>query len=180
MAEVTALTGIYLERFNAQVARRGTSECWEWRAAKSAAGYGQMWDGERIAYAHRLAYELAYGPIPAGMHVCHHCDNPPCCNPQHLFAGTVADNSADKVAKGRGAKKLSDRAVREIRALAAAGTPLVKIGALYGVTPDYVGLIRDRRRRVLIEARERMIGNGPAMSALRADADAAIAKAIGR
>lgn len=52
-------------------------------------------------YTHRLAYEAFCGPIADNLHVCHKCDSPPCCNPTHLFLGTVAVNSVDMVAKGR-------------------------------------------------------------------------------
>lgn len=51
--------------------------------------------------AHRLAYTIAVGPIPDGLEVCHSCDNPPCCNPKHLFLGTGSENAIDRVAKGR-------------------------------------------------------------------------------
>lgn len=72
----------------------------EWTGA-TLKGYGQIGDGRCLRYTHRVAWELVNGPIPDGMHVCHHCDNPPCCNVDHLFLGTDADNNADMIAKGR-------------------------------------------------------------------------------
>lgn len=75
------------------------SGCWEWSGGRNpVSGYGQT--PENVA-AHRVAWEIANGPIPDGQWVLHKCDNRPCCNPDHLMLGTQADNIADMKAKGR-------------------------------------------------------------------------------
>jgi hypothetical protein len=76
--------------------------CWTWKlATRGAGGYGTTkWQGRSYG-THRVAWELTYGPIPPGMLVCHRCDNPPCCRPDHLFLGTPGDNMRDMRDKGR-------------------------------------------------------------------------------
>lgn len=91
------------ELFWAKVERRGPDDCWEWLMGRSPRGYGQTWFAGRGARAHRVAYQLAHGVRPTQL-VLHTCDNPPCCNPRHLFEGTHMDNSRDKVQKGRQAR----------------------------------------------------------------------------
>jgi hypothetical protein len=76
--------------------------CWTWARGRTGAGYGETWDGRAVLLVHRVVYELTFGQIPDGLFVLHHCDNPPCCNPSHLFAGTHSDNMRDMMAKGRG------------------------------------------------------------------------------
>lgn len=76
-------------------------DCREWPGRKGRNGYGLLTLRGGTLYAHRVVWELVNGPIPEGMEVCHTCDNPPCCNPAHLFLGTHQDNMLDMAQKGR-------------------------------------------------------------------------------
>jgi predicted XRE-type DNA-binding protein len=118
------------DKFWSKVDIQTPDKCWEWQGSCTPQGYGQCWIPE-IGYigAHRMAYILTMGPIPDGLLIYHHCDNPSCVNPDHLFCGTHADNQADCKAKGRqfngGSEahrgeinsKLTENEIREIRLL---------------------------------------------------------------
>lgn len=99
---------------------------------------------------HRVAWTVAYGSIPDGLCVLHHCDNPPCVRPDHLFLGTVIDNNADRDAKGRhvpmpgeanGNARLTDRQVVAIRELLRRGMPQQLVAEAAGTCQSNVSLI---------------------------------------
>lgn len=129
--------------------------CIEWIGHRVRGGYGQVNKDGKDAYAHRVAYERQHGEIPDGLRVLHRCDNPPCCNPDHLFLGTHADNMRDKAAKGRSASmpgetnpsaKLTADDVRTIRRLCADGAIKKEVGSKFGVTGAAVRLIVLRKK----------------------------------
>lgn len=118
-----------IQRFWAKILIDETDfACWNWQAGKVPFGYGMMWFGGKDQNSHRVAWQIAFGLIPKGMHVCHHCDNPSCCNPNHLFLGTPKQNMNDRDGKQRGPigekqgrSKLKPPDVLSIRSLYATG-----------------------------------------------------------
>jgi len=80
-------------------------KCWEWHGWKDKDGYGSIRpDPYSHTRTHRFSWMITYGNIPDGLQVLHKCDNPPCCNPKHLFLGTTQENTKDRDNKGRGIK----------------------------------------------------------------------------
>lgn len=126
-----------IERFESRIVK--TESCWLWKGEVSKR-YGTFrYHGEKYL-AHRFSYEHFIGPIPDGMYVLHTCDVPSCCNPEHLFLGTNADNMADKCSKDRQSRgeshpnaKLDPDKVREIRKLYLDGIGTRRLGDMFGV-----------------------------------------------
>lgn len=138
-AKVTGLPESFLSRL-----KLTESGCLEWRGARDTerGGYGHLRVRGRTFKAHRWAWFLAHGAHAIGM-VLHRCDNPPCCNPDHLFVGTAADNARDMAAKGRsephrgeanGNALLTVGDVVEIRARYAAGVSQRALAREFGVS----------------------------------------------
>lgn len=76
-------------------------ECWEWQGGRDSRGYGKVRINGKLMGAYRAAYIFTTGQEPGKLHVCHRCDNPPCCNPNHLFLATARENALDRTKKGR-------------------------------------------------------------------------------
>ncbi len=148
------------ERFEAKFSKGAPNECWEWAAHIDSAGYGGFRVGRRMVGAHRIAWELANGPIPVGegSHgtcICHTCDNKSCVNPDHLFSGTHSDNMADMVAKGwagplrgeaHGNAKLTDLQVFQIRMIDR-DMSQTKIARMFGVGQTQISNILSGKQR---------------------------------
>jgi len=129
--------------------------CWLWTGSTDGHGYGSIGKGGQrgpLLKAHRVSWEIHRGPVPDGMEVCHHCDNPPCTNPDHLFLGTQADNMADAARKGRtrntpfrgeanGHAIFSEIDIRAIRQAHATGVGVKALGRLYGTSHTNIGFI---------------------------------------
>lgn len=140
---MTAPKQTLLARFLSHVQKGGPDECWPWSGSRrKKGGYGRLNVNGKVRSASRVAYELFVGPIPFGLHVLHHCDNPPCVNPAHLYLGNDQRNVDDCRARGRlrkafgeahGRAKLTARQVREARRLYTMGRGIVSLAREFGV-----------------------------------------------
>lgn len=168
-----ALTAADLAKFVALAGEPGTpAECWPWAAGRNPAGYGVAYIGASHlkgrktmpVLATRLSWVFANRKsIPDGLLICHHCDNPQCFNPHHLYAGTAKDNVHDAISRGRlrpydiahcpkargeasGKSKLTEAQARETKTRYAAGGVLMKdLAAEFGVSKSTIaGVINGR------------------------------------
>jgi NADH:ubiquinone oxidoreductase subunit E len=147
-----------IARFWAKVARGAAGECWPWKAGKNWKGYGtfggssggKQWG----TVAPRYAYETLFGPLgDPKVFVLHSCDNPACCNPEHLSPGSVVDNAADMTARNRQSRgsnrplsKLTEEQVQEAARLWLSGEKQHQIAKLFGVNQSQVSRALNRHR----------------------------------
>ena len=137
------------KRYESRVDRSGGPDsCHPWTGTTNQYGYGRLVVCGRREVASRFGWEIARGPIPKGMQVCHTCDNPPCQNPRHWFLGTHVDNSADMMAKGRhrrvanSRQKMTEDDVADLRRRAGNGDSTRDLMARFGLSKAHVNHIR--------------------------------------
>lgn len=157
------MTTKQIKNFWNKVDIQGPDECWPWQAYINDTGYGCVGVGCKVYLAHRIAWEITYGPIPESLFCCHKCDNPACINPGHMFLGTHQDNMTDKSLKDRARKgisntkitgskhklsKLTEEQVLEIRRLYALESHILQreIGILFNISDKTVSQIILRQR----------------------------------
>jgi len=151
--------GLILTKENLQslCAADSKTQCWVWIRSRDRKGYGQKrMSDNSLKYVHRLSYELFIGPIVSGNLILHKCDNPPCCNPDHLFQGTAKDNTHDAMRKKRlknppalcgekcGTSYLTETQVIEIRARRARGETGVSVAKIFKTSTTNVSDIHKR------------------------------------
>ncbi len=135
-------------RFWAKAKHGKPDQCWEWTGARSSKKYGRFLFMGKNRNAHRVCWQLVYGPIPNGLHVLHHCDNPPCVNPAHLWLGTNSDNNTDMMTKGRHASLLGEwnpnakLTAEKARFIRASKLTSSQLGEKFGVTRQAITLVR--------------------------------------
>lgn len=149
--------GEWADRWLARVDTTG--DCWLWTGRRDGKGYGHLSVLGKDWTAYRLSYALHNGDIPDGAFICHTCDNPPCVNPAHLYAGTPRTNSRDCLERGRhvslrgaacGKARLSVETVRAIRQDYATGRyTQAELGRKYGAGQPHVSSIV--RRKVWVD-----------------------------
>jgi hypothetical protein len=142
--------------FWARVDVRDSDKCWKWKGSCDFGGYGLIYlqRQRKVFRTHRIAWELFNKKSADGFLVCHSCDNPPCCNPKHLWLGTNADNVADMMAKGRvhhpdgeknGNAHLTRAQVRQIRKYSKLGYSQKLLTEIFGVSQGQISGILLRK-----------------------------------
>lgn len=135
------------------------SGCWEFTGAHCETGYGRIFYKGSLWLTHRLSYLLTYGEFQNDLCVCHTCDNPACCHPEHLFLGTHKDNEADKKAKGRtvqgerqGQSKLTREQIQDIRDALGSGIQGSVLADKYNVARTTISKIKYNKRWAWLES----------------------------